>query len=231
MINNRIQVWRLVESYNPVIVYDTFIRSHEDFDIATTHVERTDEGLSRVSWIDKFSSVSISYLLYFFYFTGTRFQACQFLYRIFLPTDTEELWFVSSTSLKFIMGNKHSLGCCYYSSPQPQRKVNDVSERRVLESNEPGRAESTANLQHISEREPEDWQSDPSLHPKAETIFMERSRAAIHGMFCCCLLQCLPHNKSIFIHRRVREKKKSTSGMLWNEFSLSICIAGCHSLF
>lgn len=79
------------------------------------------------------------------------------------------------------MGNKHSLGCCYYSSPQPQRKVNDVSERRVQESNEPGRAESTANLQHISEREPEDWQSDPSLHPKAETIFMERSRAAIHG--------------------------------------------------
>ncbi|KAI9556933.1 ribosomal protein-like protein L35 [Daphnia sinensis] len=79
------------------------------------------------------------------------------------------------------MGNKQSLSCCYYNvSPQPQRKVNDVSDRRVFESNEPGRAESTTNLQHISEREPEDWQSDPSLHPKAETIFMERSRAAIH---------------------------------------------------
>ena len=81
------------------------------------------------------------------------------------------------------MGNKHSLGCCYYNvSPQPQRKVNDVSDRRVLEAHEPCRAESTTNLQHISEREPEDWQSDPSLHPKAETIFMERSRAAIHGI-------------------------------------------------
>jgi len=83
------------------------------------------------------------------------------------------------------MGNKHSsFGCCYYSSPQPQRKVNDVSSTRNLqEPNEPRRAESTANLQHISEREPEDWQSDPSLHPKTETIFMERSRAAIHGTF------------------------------------------------
>ena len=80
------------------------------------------------------------------------------------------------------MGNKHSsFGCCYYSSPQPQRKVNDSSTRNLQEPHEPRRAESTANLQHISEREPEDWQSDPSLHPKTETIFMERSRAAIHG--------------------------------------------------
>ena len=78
------------------------------------------------------------------------------------------------------MGNKHSLGCCIYASPQPQRKSHDASTRSVLES-EPCRAESTANLQHISEREPEDWNSDPSLHPKTETIFMERSRAAING--------------------------------------------------
>lgn len=90
------------------------------------------------------------------------------------------------------MGNKHSLGCCYYNvSPQPQRKVNDVSDRRVLEAHEPCRAESTTNLQHISEREPEDWQSDPSLHPKAETIFMERSRAAIHGINNNCYKFCL----------------------------------------
>jgi len=77
------------------------------------------------------------------------------------------------------MGNKHSLGCCINASPQPQRKSHDASTRSVLES-EPCRAESTANLQHISEREPEDWHSDPSLHPKTETIFMERSRAAIN---------------------------------------------------
>ncbi|XP_046385837.1 cyclin-Y-like protein 1 isoform X2 [Ischnura elegans] len=41
--------------------------------------------------------------------------------------------------------------------------------------------ESTGNLQHISEREPEDWQADPSLHPKAATIFLERSRASVHN--------------------------------------------------
>lgn len=41
--------------------------------------------------------------------------------------------------------------------------------------------ESTGNLQHISEREPEDWQADPSLHPKAATIFLERSRASMHN--------------------------------------------------
>ncbi|XP_071447928.1 cyclin-Y-like protein 1 [Hetaerina americana] len=41
--------------------------------------------------------------------------------------------------------------------------------------------ESTGNLQHISEREPEDWQADPSLHPKAATIFLERSRASAHN--------------------------------------------------
>lgn len=80
------------------------------------------------------------------------------------------------------MGNK--LGCCFYSSPQPPRKADDrntVSVSRLQEvRGEPGREESTNNLQHISEREPEDWQADPSLHPKAETIFMERSRAAIH---------------------------------------------------
>ena len=79
------------------------------------------------------------------------------------------------------MGNKGS--CCYYSSPQPPRKVNDVTTRAPAA--EPRREESMANLQHISEREPEDWQSDPSLHPKTETIFMERSRAAIHGNIYC----------------------------------------------
>ena len=79
------------------------------------------------------------------------------------------------------MGNTH--GCCFYSSPQPQRKADGgpTASLRIQEGNgEPRREESTANLQHISEREPEDWQADPSLHPKAETIFMERSRAAIH---------------------------------------------------
>nr|CAG4644013.1 EOG090X07IC [Lepidurus arcticus] len=73
------------------------------------------------------------------------------------------------------MGNKHS--CCSYDSPTPPRKaVDNVYTIEPL----PRREESAANLQHISEREPDDWQSDPSLHPTAGPIFMERSKAAIH---------------------------------------------------
>jgi len=118
------------------------------------------------------------------------------------------------------MGNKNSaLGCCYYSSPQPQRKTNDVStrsDRNHHENHEPRRAESAANLQHISEREPEDWQSDPSLHPKAETIFMERSRAAIHGNFLsnhCKLYNFLDCILLLNYFRGTGEKKKSASCM------------------
>jgi len=35
------------------------------------------------------------------------------------------------------------------------------------------------NLQHISEREPDDWEDDPSLHPTTETMFMEKSKQSI----------------------------------------------------
>ena len=35
------------------------------------------------------------------------------------------------------------------------------------------------NLQHISEREPDDWEEDPSLHPTTETMFMEKSKQSI----------------------------------------------------
>ncbi|CAB4061772.1 Putative cyclin-Y-like protein 3,Cyclin-Y,Cyclin-Y-like protein 1-A,Cyclin-Y-like protein 2,Cyclin-Y-like protein 1-B,Cyclin-Y-like protein 1 [Lepeophtheirus salmonis] len=38
------------------------------------------------------------------------------------------------------------------------------------------REESCGNLQHISEREPDDWEEDPSLHPTTETIFMEKTK-------------------------------------------------------
>jgi len=39
--------------------------------------------------------------------------------------------------------------------------------------------ESIGNLQHISEREPDDWAEDPSLHPTTETLFMEKSKQSI----------------------------------------------------
>nr|ACO14819.1 Cyclin-Y [Caligus clemensi] len=42
------------------------------------------------------------------------------------------------------------------------------------------REESCGNLQHISEREPDDWEEDPSLHPTTETIFMEKTKRILH---------------------------------------------------
>jgi len=47
----------------------------------------------------------------------------------------------------------------------------------------PKEQESVGNLQHISEREPEDWDADPSLHPKAGTIFMERSKVSLESEY------------------------------------------------
>jgi hypothetical protein len=41
--------------------------------------------------------------------------------------------------------------------------------------------ESIGNLQHISEREPDDWEEDPSLHPTTETLFMEKSKQSIQS--------------------------------------------------
>lgn len=85
------------------------------------------------------------------------------------------------------MGNKHS--CCAYASPQVTRKdgVGGASgiggSRSRFEEYLPEGEESMGNLQHISEREPEDWDLDPSLHPKAGTIFMERSKASIESKY------------------------------------------------
>ncbi|XP_053974920.1 cyclin-Y [Hylaeus anthracinus] len=78
------------------------------------------------------------------------------------------------------MGNKNS--CCINSSPQVGRKdLGSESVTRGLEEHLPEGGISVNNLQHISEREPEDWDSDPSLHPCAGTIFMERSKQAIEN--------------------------------------------------
>ena len=45
----------------------------------------------------------------------------------------------------------------------------------------PQHEESCGNLQHISEREPDDWETDPSLHPTTGTLFMEKSKQSIHS--------------------------------------------------
>ena len=41
--------------------------------------------------------------------------------------------------------------------------------------------ESIGNLQHISEREPDDWEEDPALHPTTEALFMEKSKQSIQN--------------------------------------------------
>jgi len=43
------------------------------------------------------------------------------------------------------------------------------------------REESGVNLQHISEREPDDFNKDPSVHPSAQTLFIEKSKRAIQN--------------------------------------------------
>ncbi|KAF8571042.1 hypothetical protein P879_00460 [Paragonimus westermani] len=42
---------------------------------------------------------------------------------------------------------------------------------------------SSANLQHISEREPDDTETDPSLNPIKETLFMQRSIRDVEASF------------------------------------------------
>ncbi|XP_014259986.1 cyclin-Y isoform X2 [Cimex lectularius] len=67
------------------------------------------------------------------------------------------------------MGNRNS--CCAYTTPPTRRK-----DRPHFEEYLPEGEESNGNLQHISEREFENWDTDPSLHPKAGTLFLERSK-------------------------------------------------------
>ena len=49
----------------------------------------------------------------------------------------------------------------------------------------PRSEESVGNLQHISEREPDDWEEDPSLHPTRETLFMEKTKKSIQSKLYC----------------------------------------------
>lgn len=75
------------------------------------------------------------------------------------------------------MGNKNS--CCSYSSPPPTRKSNVPA---VFEVQLTDGDQSTNNLQHISEREADDNEDDPSCHPSTATMFLERSKQNENGM-------------------------------------------------
>ncbi|KAL7287994.1 cyclin-Y-like protein 1 [Trichogramma pretiosum] len=99
------------------------------------------------------------------------------------------------------MGNKSS--CCYYSSPTLGRKDYPCeNDARGIEVNFETKM-SVNNLQHISEREPDDWDSDPSIHPSAATIFMERSKKSIENG--------LTRKRSQYQIAEMRPLKKSSS--------------------
>jgi len=68
------------------------------------------------------------------------------------------------------MGNLTS--CCTYTTPLSRRKDANGAVHEFAQEGE----ESVGNLQHISEREQDDWNTDPSVHPKVATIFLERSK-------------------------------------------------------
>lgn len=72
------------------------------------------------------------------------------------------------------MGNKTS--CCSFSSPQHPPRVIKPIEETLNEGEVSG-----PNLQHISEREKDDGEADPSQDPMAKTIFIERSKTAIEN--------------------------------------------------
>lgn len=72
------------------------------------------------------------------------------------------------------MGNSNS--CCSYSSPSVNHRHTTPFEEHFAEGDT-----STNNIQHISEREADDLDADPSQHPMAGTIFMERSKASIEN--------------------------------------------------
>jgi len=78
------------------------------------------------------------------------------------------------------MGNKQT--CCVQTSPQQSsRKTKTKIEKYRPASVEAGLktgegTESTNHLQHISEREPDDGEGDPSTHPSAGTLFLTRSK-------------------------------------------------------
>ncbi|BFZ15337.1 hypothetical protein BsWGS_18376 [Bradybaena similaris] len=86
------------------------------------------------------------------------------------------------------MGNKHS--CCVYHSPKnPSQKKGELyvqqqprapaGEESTNSLAQPQSTGSLSGVPHISEREPEDSDHDPSSHPAARPIFSTRSEVEI----------------------------------------------------
>lgn len=72
------------------------------------------------------------------------------------------------------MGNNNS--CCSFSSSSHQERNASTHTGCTIQCDV-----SVSNLQHISERELDDGDEDPSQHPMAKTLFMERSKVSIEN--------------------------------------------------
>ncbi|XP_076053435.1 cyclin Y [Oratosquilla oratoria] len=77
------------------------------------------------------------------------------------------------------MGNKHS--CCVYPGGRSSGRSSASQKGGGGDNHEDTREESVNNLQHISEREPDDLEQDPSLHPTAGPLFLTRSEQVIEN--------------------------------------------------
>ncbi|XP_013390644.1 cyclin-Y-like protein 1 [Lingula anatina] len=77
------------------------------------------------------------------------------------------------------MGNK--VACCVYSTPKSSRKKYEERYQPAEPESSPNQPNAT-NLQHISEREPEETDGDPSNHPTTGTLFLSRSKADLQKL-------------------------------------------------
>lgn len=101
------------------------------------------------------------------------------------------------------MGTAHS--CCSHTTPPASRKTRlhgTISANNVEEHNSTEHEVSVSNLPHISEREADGGDMDPSVHPSAQTLFMERSQQFVENG--------ITRKKS---QQQISELKKSTSDL------------------
>ncbi|XP_014667991.1 PREDICTED: cyclin-Y-like protein 1 [Priapulus caudatus] len=111
------------------------------------------------------------------------------------------------------MGNK--VTCCVSSaSPRTSKKSREERYLPVEEVVTIQRVESASNLQHISEREPEDNEEDPSTHPTAGPLFVSRSKPDLLNAKCNVRRRSHNHVASIK-HTKLETRKYSSCSTIF----------------